>query len=143
MVGTLGCKKCCTDNFAGFNSLSWELFAGKPSNGRIYNPYDPDNLTNRIGRALDDDTDGLTEWNDISEFLLKCRYKQVKDVQLPGSDQLLTLSLNIRSLTKNIEYIADNMTLFNRFDVLCFNETNCREGKLANGLSDLALEGFH
>ena len=143
MVGTLGCKKCCTDNFAGFNSLSWELFAGKPSNGRIYNPYDPDNLTNRIGRALDDDTDGLTEWNDISEFLLKCRYKQVKDVQLPGSDQLLTLSLNIRSLTKNIEYIADNMTLFNRFDVFCFNETNCREGKLANGLSDLALEGFH
>ena len=143
MIGNLGCKKCCTDNFAGFSSTSWELFGGQPCNDKIYNPYDPDKLINRIGNTLDNIDEGNSEWNDVSDFLLRCKYKLLKDVTSSNTEELSILSLNIRSLNKNVSIISDNMTQFSKFDVLCFNETNCDVSKLANGLSDLTLEGFH
>ena len=32
---------------------------------------------------------------------------------------------------------------FQKFDVLCFNETSCKLDNLANGSDDLLIEGFH
>ena len=53
------------------------------------------------------------------------------------------MSLNIRSLFKNIDYIRENNSHFQNFDVLAFNETNCDPSTLPNGFDDTLIDGFH
>ena len=139
----LGCEKCCTENFAGYNVTHYELFDDySPLNNIFYNPYNSTHLTNQIGEALDDaEQNGI--WSETSEFLLKCKYKQLKDFGASNDGELQILSLNIRSLKKNISNIRENIEQYHKFDVLCFNETNCIFDKLPNGMDDIRLEGFH
>ena len=75
--------------------------------------------------------------------MIKCKYKQLKHVTVPKNNELNVLSLNIRSLNKNVQIINDNALEFQKYDVLCFNETNCNLDKLPNGIDDLNIEGFH
>jgi exonuclease III len=82
-------------------------------------------------------------WNEVSDFLLKCSYLQPKDVPTAKSNELNVLSLNIRSLYKNLSNIADHVNEYQKYDVLAFNETNCIVEKLPNGINDLIIEGFH
>ncbi|KAL5249657.1 hypothetical protein ACHWQZ_G018500 [Mnemiopsis leidyi] len=39
-------------------------------------------------------------------------------------------------------YFREENELFCKFDVLCFNETNCCSSKLPNGMRDLEIDGF-
>ena len=43
----------------------------------------------------------------------------------------------------NIEGIKNEIEHYQKFDVLCFNETNCTIEKLPNGMNDILLDGFH
>ena len=49
----------------------------------------------------------------------------------------------IRSLFRNIDFIRENITHFNKFDILAFNETNCDASTLPNGLNDLKIDEFY
>ena len=82
-------------------------------------------------------------WSDLANFLVKCKYKQLKEIGKCGNSEAIVFSLNIRSLHKNISAISENINEYQNFDVLCFNETNCDIAKLPNGIDDILLEGFH
>ena len=72
-----------------------------------------------------------------------------------GPTELKFFSHNIRSLAKNISKLRDDNDLYDKYDILAFNETNLSFEKLANGslkfkseklpigISDLLLQDFH
>ena len=108
-----------------------------------FNPYSREHHTNLIGDAITNDEHHNSAWNDISEFLTSCHYKQRKHVKSSTDTQLKVFSLNIRSLVKNIDHLRENIATYSKYDVLCFNETNLTLSKLPNGMSDITLDGFH
>ena len=68
-----------------------------------FNPYDRSHVINSIGNSLDQNSDTNNEyWNEISEILTKCKYQEPKNVTNSAKDEFKVLSLNIRSLAKNI-----------------------------------------
>ena len=73
----------------------------------------------------------------------KCKYVEPKNIQTPKNNELTIMSLNIRSLNKNIGFIRENNWLFKKFDVLCFCETSCNVESLPNGINDTILDGFY
>ena len=46
-------------------------------------------------------------------------------------------------MNKNITKLRDDINMYRKFDVLCFNETNCNPDNLPGGANDLIIEGFH
>ena len=140
----LGCNKCCEDIIPGFHVNNYELY-GIPgySNRDLFDPYHRTHNTNSIGDRISNDEECANVWNELSDFLLSCKYKLPKNVQPSKVNELNILSLNVRSLSKNISVMNNDITDYQKYDVLCFNETNCNTDKLPNGLSDLELEGFH
>ncbi|MCP4456642.1 MAG: endonuclease/exonuclease/phosphatase family protein, partial [Cytophagales bacterium] len=82
-------------------------------------------------------------WSEISEFLVKCQYTQQKHVKTASKSQLKVFTLNVRSLTKNVCYLREQIDQFDKYDILCLNETNCTRDRLPNGINDLILDGFH
>ena len=146
-VGILGCKTCCNEIIPGFNTNhSSDLFAQfTPSNERIFNPYDREQLINRIGDKIDNsNTMSADQWSIFSDTLLACSYKQQNDVSNPNNNELSVYSNNIRSLIKNMARLREESTdLSNKYDILCFNETGCNIDCLPNGLDDIIIEGFH
>lgn len=62
---------------------------------------------------------------------------------MPNVNELTIMSLNIRSLNKNIDYIRENIGHFNNYDILCFCETSCNIDLLPNGTNDITLDGFY
>ena len=79
----------------------------------------------------------------LQNFLMKCRYKQPFNEKLSGKNELNILSLNIESLVGKVSTMREEIELYQKFDVICFNETNCKLNKLPHGIKDLTLEGFH
>ena len=148
MNGQLGCNKCCESTIPGFHAYSYELLGARSgfTSNKAYNPYHRENIMNQIGDAFQDG-EGTNEnesmWSGISELLENCKYIEPKQVVQSKDNELKVISLNIRSLTKNISLIAENLAHFQKYDVLMFNETNCDPDKLPNGADDLILEGFH
>ena len=141
---SLGCNKCCDYMIPGFRVHNYELYGTAGfTNNYIYNPYSSSNNVNLIGDTITNEAENNSCWNEISDFLIKCKYKQLKHVTVPKNNELNVLSLNIRSLNKNVQIINDNAFEFQKYDVLCFNETNCNLDKLPNGIDDLNIEGFH
>ena len=146
--GNLGCNKCCEDIIPGFHVYNYELmgFRAGFNTNYIHNPYDREHIMNQIGGAFADG-DGLNEcddmWSGISDLLKNCKYMEPNQVVCTKQKELKILSLNIRSLAKNVQVIAENITHFQKYDVLMFNETNCNLEKLANGADDLILDGFY
>jgi exonuclease III len=103
-----------------------------------------ENLVNQIGEKIsNEDEYSDSTWSDISDFLVKCKYTQPQFIKSSKPSELKVLSLNIRSLTNSITKISENIVDFQKYDILCFNETNCNMDKLPHGLQDLELEGFH
>ena len=81
-------------------------------------------------------------WNDVSEFLVSCIYKEPKYVNTPSKFSIFSLN-NIQTLTNKITKLRDNIQFYQKFDVLLFQETNIIVEKLPNGISDIRLDGFH
>ena len=55
------------------------------------------------------------------------------NVKKSGPTELKLFSHNIRSLAKNIYKLIDDNDLYDKYDILTFNETNLRFEKVANG----------
>ena len=142
--GSLGCHKCCDSMIPGFRVNNYELLGGMAhTNTAMFNPYDHAHYTNQIGDRIAREEDNNSAWSEVSEFLVSCRYRQPKNISMPKNSELNVLSLNIRSLYKNISNISDNITEYQNYDIISFNETNFNFEKLANGIDDLLIEGFH
>ena len=109
----------------------------------IHNPYNREHFTNLIGDMIENNEQNDTTWSEVSDLLIKCKYQQPKHVQAPSTNKLKIFSLNIRSLMKNIHKIREDISIYNKYDILAFNETNCIVDKLPHKINDLLLEGFH
>ena len=137
--GELGCKACAADSIPGYNCYAWELNSNRYANNTLkYNPFD--DHPNFVG----DDNDILAEivaWEQASSCLNSCKYTELKNVS--NQSQTLILSLNIRSLRKNIIALRDDIGSYKKFSILCFNETSCDPETLPFGESELELDGFH
>ena len=144
LIGELGCKVCCEQMIPGFNASYIELYGmSSRTNNVTYNPYDRDYYINQIGDSIENNEEHSSLWNDISNFLVNCKYQQLSNVGKSKENEMKILSLNIRSLVSKISDIRDEINNYSKFDVICFNETGCQLSKLANGMPDLFLEGFH
>ena len=140
----LGCNNCCDNIIPGFRVHNYDLLGNiEQVNNKIFNPYSHTSNVNLIGDIIANEQENNTVWNDISDHLINCNYKQPNKITFSKNTELNVLSLNIRSLHKNISSIVDNLSEYQKYDVICLNETNCNINKLANGLSDLLIEGFH
>ena len=143
MKHELGCKTCCESMIPGFNYEPHHLLDDYSHlHDLFFNPYDRENIANEIGNQLDDEQD-REYFDEISNILVECRYKEQKHVQNSGANELKLFSLNIRSLIKNIEHLRENIETYCKYDVLCLNETNLIESNMPNGVTDILLEGFH
>ena len=144
MKGQLGCINCCTSMIPGFFCNIYEIFDNFSAFTRnmLFNPYDPSLLTNQIG-----DSDFLNNenniWSDIAEHLANCSYKIPGSIRESKNNEISVLSLNIRSVNRNLIKINDSIGDFEKFDVICLNETSCNLENLPNGINDLTIEGFH
>ena len=85
---------------------------------KIYNPYNRNLLLNSIGDKIAGEEENNAMWSEISDQLMSCKYRQLNYIKSSSSDELQTLSLNIRSLTKHLAEIKDNMNHFDKFDVI-------------------------
>ncbi len=140
----LGCIKCCENLIPGYHVTSFELDENYSKiNNLVYNPYDHTHFTSLIGSAIDNEELNNDYWNEISELLVNCKYKQQRHVRTPSHNELKILSLNIRSLPKNIVRLREEINTYNEYDIICFNETCCLLEKLANGVNDILLDGFY
>ena len=121
----LGCKTCCEKNIPGFYVTTYELNDDYDRlNNLIYNPYNREHFTNLIGDAIETEEHHNSHWSVISEFLVKCKYTQQKNIKSASNCELKLFSLNIRNLLKCIGVIRNNIENFNKYDILAFNETN-------------------
>ena len=144
LKGVLGCIKCCIDIIPGALVTTYDLYDNYCSLDKfIHNPYNRENFTNLIGNMIENNVQNDSTWSEISDLLIKCKYQQLRNIQPPFQSTLKVFSLNIRSLVKNIHKLREEITTFEKFDVLAFNETNCTLDKLPHGINDLLLEGFH
>ena len=109
----------------------------------MYNPYLTTHFTQQIGEILQNEEECNQAFSDASELLVKCKYKQPSVITTPSKTELSTFSLNVRTLTNKIEKMRENISFYEKFDVLLLNETNCIKEKLPNGISDIKLPGFH
>ena len=141
----LGCNKCCESMMPGFHVNCLDLHGNfNFKTQQTFNPYSRENIINQIGEKITNDEEyGVSMWSDISDFLVKCNYRQPNLIENSKHNELKVLSLNIRSLSNNIINIRENSADFQKYDVLCFNETNCNTDILPHGIQDLELEGFY
>ena len=143
---TLGCKSCCDNIIPGYRYTNRELIHPdhyySVGNFGFFNPFDHDKITNYLG-SEQEILDEIQEHSEISNKLMNCKYKQLKNVPRLKNKNLRILSLNIRSLPKNMQFLRENITHIKFFDLLCFNESNCDTDTLPNGIDDLLIEGFH
>ena len=109
----------------------------------MFNPYSSAHYTQLIGNVLDSEEQNNELFNEASEILINCQYKQPNLSNMPKQNELSILSLNVQSLSNKIVDLRENIGLYEKFDVLLFNETNCKFDKLAHGISDIAPDGFH
>ena len=47
-------------------------------NDKIFNPYNPQNLTNDIGDRIENEIEHNCMWQEVSDFLTNCKYKEFK-----------------------------------------------------------------
>ena len=70
---------CCSDIIPGFHVHNYELYGtiGQVNDLR-YNPYSLADNVNLIGDRISTEEGDNSVWNEISEILIKCNYKQLK-----------------------------------------------------------------
>ena len=147
-AGDMGCKKCLREIYPGYDLENYFTLTHDPnfSNTAIFNPYDLNDTTSNIGVADSEDPEALAEqdtWAPYSKRLINCKYEQPDLISKNKEGELRTLTLNIRSVTKNISKIRDNMAFYGKFDIICLNEAMCNEDLLPFEGKELMLENFH
>ena len=96
-----------------------------------------------IGDTSEDDNYDYVAWGGCSDLLNNCKYSKPNEINNSRDYELKIFSLNIRSLNSKITEIRDNITHYAKFDILCFNETNCDPTNLPFGGNELDLDFFH
>ena len=80
---------CCLKIIPGYHAYHYELFETTESmNDLIHNPYSSEHFTMQIGEALSNELEGSSEWSEISDFLVNCKYKQSKYVNTSKDNEL-------------------------------------------------------
>ena len=141
-VGRLGCKDCLVSVFPGFNSNS-DLLTVSRKNLEIFNPYHRNHETNLIGERLEENECDFNPWEACSDLLNSCKYYKRNEIKASKKHELQIYSANIRSLNKYFDNFRDGLDFYSKFDILCFNETNCDPTELPFKGQELSLEGFH
>ena len=138
----LGCTTCCENMIPGFHAYTYEIL-GDPylKNDKIYNPYKSSHYTQLIGDMFENEN--TKSFNDMSEFLVNCKYKRPEHAIDPSDNELSIFSLNVQTLTNKISHLRENIDYYEKFDALLFNEANCIVENLPNGLDDILLDKFH
>lgn len=141
-AGILGCKSCMQEIFPGYSYKPEELMPNSTVNNAIFDPYSA-HIGLGMGFSNENfETDDF-DWSAHSEMLNNCNYVPFNKVSNSRPSELKVLSLNIRSLYKNINEIRDRLEQFSKFDVVCFNETSCKPEDLPFGGTELGLDNFH
>ena len=141
--GSLGCLNCCATMIPGYHYDSHDLNGNFLLSTNIkFDPYDREFLLNTIEHDIENGFEDpfITE---LSDIMNRCSYKEPSNVKNVRTDELRVLYLNVRSLTKHIDEIRENFANSEKYDVLCFCETNCDVDQLPNGLHDIKISGFH
>ena len=139
----LGCTSCCENMIPGFHAYTYEIL-GDPylKNIATYNPYNKSHFIQNIGDIFEN-SDSINSFQDISEILVNCKYKQPIHATVPSTNELSIFSLNIQTLTNKISHLRENIEYYEKFDALLFNETNCKVENLPNGTNDILLDNFY
>ena len=136
----------CESIFPGFHAYTYEII-GDPylKNDKFYNPYDSGHYTQLIGNMLEYRGEASTSLDAVSEILVNCKYKKPNyAITSETSDnELSILSLNVQTLTNKISHLRENISYYEKFDALLFNEANCIVDKLPHGYNDIILDNFH
>ena len=112
----LGCTKCCENMIPGFHVYSYELLDDPYfKNDKMFNPYDSSHFSQLVGDVLGGVEEANTIFNDVSELLINCKYKQPIKIDKSSDTELSTFSLNIRTLTNKIDELRENITFFEIF----------------------------
>jgi hypothetical protein len=132
------------ESYPGYNVTPRSLHAvyGHQAKSATYNPYHRNHDSNYIGNRSDDDVD-FDPWENCSDILDSCKYYEPRQIHASKSYELKVQSLNIRSLHSAMSSLKDSIEQYTKFDILCFNETNCIAENLAFKGKELELEGFH
>jgi exonuclease III len=142
--GELGCTLCASDMLPGYNCSSHELTGNLFKNTAMFNPYIDIMLSATSNQNENNvDSEEAMYWQEASECLLNCNYRQHKSIPSTTDSDLKIFSLNIRSLNKHITQIRDDIEQYKKFDILCFNETSCSPENSAGGIADFEIDGFH
>ena len=143
--GELGCKKCLTNIYPAYEISSYRyLYSLHSENNLIFNPFDLNNDIHYIGEPIEDDNNfEHAGWVTCSNILNSCKYYEPREISTSRENELKIFSLNIRSLSNKISEIRENISHYSKFDILCFNETNCDPDKLPFGGNELELENFY
>ena len=120
----LGCLDCRKNIIPFQNYTIAEIYNDHNDrfNNFLHNPYHNDHFTNMIGDKINNDNINDGTWGEISDFLVKCKYKQIRNVPNSCNSNLKILSLNVQGLMSKISVIRDNLENFSKYDVLCFND---------------------
>ena len=140
---SLGCLNCCLEIIPGY-LYEGHYFSNVILSNRIslFNPYDLDSIFNQIGVDNENETEN-TYLSELSNVLNRCSYKEPINVPSSQLNELRVFFLNIRSLSRHIDEGRENFSYSQKYDVLCFNETNCDVDQLPNGIENVIIDGFH
>ena len=138
---SLGCLDCCINMIPGYQYETYELNHSLFTNSHVtFDPYNRDAFINLIGENIDNESEN---WAEISDLMSRCNYKQAINIKHTQPNELRVLSLNIRSLPKNIEKLRENIDHIKKFDLICLCEINCDIDNLPNTYNDIILESFY
>ena len=136
-LNDLGCKGCFNDTFPGTITMCDSLRL----NDR-FNPYCKKSTTTYVAEYGLHEPSESNSWDTQAQILNKCNYTSSSRFSRNES-QTHIFSTNIRSLIKSIDRFRENIDFYSKFDILCFNETNCNVANLPFQGNELALDGFH
>ena len=142
-AGLLGCKSCLRSIIPGQDCNPGDLFPNSTHNNAIFNPYSPTSKMHGLGVSNENFEYEDTDWTNQSDLLCNCKYIGLDKVTGSRPSELKVMFLNIRSLKDKITEIRDSLDHFSKFDIICFNETNCIPEKLPFGDTELFLENFY
>ena len=114
---SLGCTTCCRDMIPGFHEYTHDII-GDPylKNNKMYNPYSSTHFTQVIGDVFES-AEANGAFNEVSEFLVNCKYKQPTMTQPSTKTELSIFSLNVQTLANKIDNFRENIALYQKYDV--------------------------
>ena len=141
-AGSTGCKECLRNIFPAYDVSIRQLHVTNLGNTIRFNPFNRDHLSNQIGDLDDTDAD-LNPWETTSSVLNNCKYYAANAIKNSKEYELKVFSLNVRSINGKIEELRENIDQYTKYDVICFNETNCNTVCLPFQGEELELDGFY